>query len=267
MLFVRFCLCIVFVLSTLGCQKWDVPVYEGLVDMVFIKGGSFNMGSNEGDDDEKPVHKVTVNDFYMGKYEITYKQYETFINESGYRSSSVDSYDWKTNAYLGSNHPVVLVSHIDAKAFCNWLSKKEGRNYRLPTEAEWEYAAGNGNKQTKFSMGNNLYSYSGNLGIFAMDGKSYIGSVGGYGANELGLYDMTGNVYEITNDYYSSSYYSVSPTNNPTGPLGSSNEFIVIRGGSYLTSSEFYARIAYRNTMIRNNIYNDAGFRIVATEK
>jgi len=144
--------------------------------MVFVKGGTFQMGSNDGDDDEKPVHTVTVSDFWMGKYEVTVAEFEKFISETDYYTDaekSSGSYfwtgrkwemktgvDWRCDAQgnvrksTKLNHPVIHVSWNDAVAYCDWLSKKTGQNYRLPTEAEWEYAARSGSKNYKYAWGN-----------------------------------------------------------------------------------------------------------------
>lgn len=140
-------------------------------EMVRIPGGTFRMGSNNGNDEEKPVHRVTVSDFYMGKYEVTNAQYCAFLNEKG--NQKQDTIAWlDTDGSWGDeycriyaegdifkvekgyeNYPVIYVSWYGAKAYCDWLSEKTGKKYRLPTETEWEYAAGNGEKHTKYSWG------------------------------------------------------------------------------------------------------------------
>jgi formylglycine-generating enzyme len=207
----------------------DVPDW-----LVFVEGGSFDMGSNDGDSDEKPVHRVTLSDFYIGKYEVTQEQYEKVMgkNPSNFKDSGKDA-------------PVEKVTWYDAVEFCNKLSEQEGlqkcfsgsgnsikcdfskNGYRLPTEAEWEYAAKGGSKSKgyKYSGSNNLDEvgwYRDNSG-----GKTH--SVGGKKANELGIYDMSGNVWEWCWDWYGD--YSSSAQTNPHGQ--GSGSVRVVRGGSW----------------------------------
>ncbi len=128
-------------------ERPAVPAQAKLPDMVVIEGGTFSMGSTDGEYYEKPLHQVTLNSFSIGKYEVTFDEYDAFCNATGHTKPS--------DMFWGrGNHPVIEVSWKDAAAYCNWLSNKTGKNYRLPTEAEWEYAARGGNK----SKG---YTYSG----------------------------------------------------------------------------------------------------------
>lgn len=216
-------------------------------DLVLVKGGAFRMGSNESVD-EKPVHSVTVNDFYMGKYELTLGQFKKFIDETSYQTDAEKgdgSYifaggewekrsgvNWKCD-FEGNirsqseyNHPVIHVSWNDASEYCNWLSRKTGKSYRLPTEAEWEYAARGGNISRGYT-----YSGSNSLADVAWDNEnsdSRTHPVGQKQSNELGLYDMSGNVWEWCNDWYGENYYQSSPASNPKGPL--SGSYRVFRG-------------------------------------
>ena len=250
--------------------------------MALIKGGTFMMGDAKGEDDEKPVHKVTVGDFYLSKYEVTVAEFKTFVDATGYKTvaeevgwSNVwtsgywvekDHVDWRYDTQgrpLSSrdyNHPVIHVTWKDAVAYCAWLSRQSGLNYRLPTEAEWEYAAGNGAKHTRFSWGNklpgkkkvaNLADQSarnaitdGNVFEKYNDGYAYTAPVGSFTPNKLGLYDMTGNVWEWCNDWYASDYYEKSPELNPKGPK--SGDKRVWRGGSWV-NVEFASRITFRS--------------------
>jgi formylglycine-generating enzyme required for sulfatase activity len=221
-------------------------------EIVLVHGGAFQMGSNESDN-EKPVHTVTVGDFYMGKYEVTVAQFRQFINETSYRTDAEKgdgSYivnsegkwekksgvNWKCNAEGNIrsqneyNHPVVHVSWNDANEYCNWLSRKTGKSYRLPTEAEWEYAAKGGNQSLGFT-----YSGSNIAGDVAWcmenSGSKTTHPVGQKQPNELGIYDMTGNVWEWCSDWEGKDYYAGSPSNNPKGP--STGALRVFRGGSW----------------------------------
>ncbi len=209
---------------------------ETYPDMVYVAGGTFMMGGDYYDD-EKPLHKVHVDDFYMDKYEVTNAQYCQFLNEKGNQREGgeiwLDTKDSnckivkRGGRYVPvsgyANHPVIEVSWYGARAYANWAGK------RLPTEAEWEYACRGGNKSKGyiFSGSNSADSvawYDENSG-----GRTH--PVGTKQPNELGLYDMSGNVWEWCADWYSSDYYSKSPYENPTGP--SSGDYHVLRGGSY----------------------------------
>jgi formylglycine-generating enzyme required for sulfatase activity len=217
-------------------------------ETVLVEGGSFMMGSNDYDD-EKPIHKVTLSSFRMGKYEITVKQFRCFIESSGYQTDAEkygDSYVYENNDWHSKkgvtwkcdvagtvrpsseeNHPVIHVSWNDATAYCEWLSKKTGKTTRLPTEAEWEYAAKGGrlSQNYKYSGSNELNDvawYRDNA-----DKKTHV--VGGKKQNELGLYDMSGNVWEWCQDWYDS--YSSNAIENPKG--AATGFFRVNRGGSW----------------------------------
>jgi len=254
-------------------------------EMVFIEGGTFQMGDvwGDGEGDEKPVHTVTVSDFWLGKYEVTVAEFEKFISTTGYQTDAEKgdgSYCWtgrewekkvgvnwrcdaQGNVRKSSelNHPVIHVSWNDAVAYCDWLSKKTGQNYRLPTEAEWEYAARGGNKSRgyQYSGSNNLDEvgwYDHNSGIRTHP-------VGQKRPNELGLYDMSGNVWEWCEDWYSSEYYQKSPQIDPQGP--SSGTHRVLRGGSWLITP-IYVRCSNRNHYVPAGRDPNSGFRLARTE-
>jgi formylglycine-generating enzyme required for sulfatase activity len=172
------------------------------------------------------------------------------------------------------------VSWNDATAYCQWLSQKTGKTYRLPTEAEWEYAAGNGAKHYKYSWGSYVPSGSENVGNVAdetshpkygkwtntgfdgyRDGYFFAAPVGSFQPNELGLYDMTGNVWEWCNDWYDKNYYSNSPGSNPKGPSSGSDR--VRRGGSW-NNSAANSRVAYRSNDTPDYRSASMGFRLVS---
>lgn len=216
------------------------------IEMVFVEGGTFDMGCNEYDNG-KFVHSVTVSDFYIGKTEVIQAQYQAVMGKN-------------PSHFKGDNLPVESVTWHDAVEFCKKLSQKEGVTYRLPTESEWEYAARGGNQSRgyTYSGSNDLkevgwyYENSGNRTLdddnWDFDNlKKYncqTQPVGTKQPNELGIYDMSGNVWEWCNDWYDGNYYKNSPSNNPTGPSsGGSNR--VLRGGSWYSHASF-CRVAYR---------------------
>jgi formylglycine-generating enzyme required for sulfatase activity len=218
------------------------------IDMVAVRGGTFTMGctaeqGSDCEDDEKPAHTVTVSDFYIGKYEVTQAQWVAVMGSN-------PSY------FIGDNHlPVERVSWDDLQEFIRKLNTLTGKTYRLPTEAEWEFAARGGNKSAgyKYSGSNNIDNvtwYDGNRGD-----KTH--AVGSKSPNELGIYDMSGNVYEWCSDWYGD--YSSSSQTNPKGSSSGSNR--VLRGGSWYTLAQ-YCRVSFRSpyTPSTRNINN--GFRL-----
>jgi formylglycine-generating enzyme required for sulfatase activity len=221
-------------------------------DMVLVQGGTFQMGDTFGDSgckDDKPVHQVTVRSFYIGKYDVTFGEYGAFCQATGRHTPGHSGGDWGLR-------PVFNVSWYDALAYCNWRSQQEGltlcyvingdkttcdfaaNGYRLPTEAEWEYAAKGGNQSKGYKYSGSNYPndvawYSGNSGQGFIDQNGLDGCqvhlVGRLQPNELGLYDMSGNVGQWCWDCYDKNYYQTSTTDNPTGQVGGSER--VIRGG------------------------------------
>ncbi len=214
-------------------------------NMVLVQGGTFQMGSNKHDD-EKPVHTVTVNSFYIGKYEVTQKQWKEIMGSNPSYFKDCD------------NCPVENVSWNDVQEFLKKFNAKTKGNYRLPTEAEWEFAACGGNKSNgyEYSGSNN----AGNVAWYRDNSSKKTHTVGTKQPNELGIYDMSGNVWEWCNDWYGKDYYSTSPANNPQGP--NSGTYRVLLGGSWFDNSR-YVRSANRN---RSNPDYDSkydGFRFV----
>ncbi|MHC4321079.1 MAG: formylglycine-generating enzyme family protein [Planctomycetota bacterium] len=261
------------------------------MEFVFIKGGCFDMGDTfgVGYDDETPVHEVCINDFYIAKYEVTIGEFKKFVSETGYKTDAekegwgctINSdatelinkkgADWKNPGYLqDGNHPVVQVSWNDAVAYIEWLNHRTGKKYRLPTEAEWEYAAKNGGKKQKYSWGNNNKAedslnqqhYQKFQILDGDDRYVYTSPVGSFEANELGLYDMTGNVSEWCSDWYGENYYLKSSKHNPQGP--STGDTRVLRGGSCHCEPRF-ARTSLRLTHAQSYRYYYLGFRLART--
>ena len=257
----------------------QTPSVSDLPDMVFVQGGAFKMGSNDGGNDEKPIHSVYVDNFYMGKYEITVAQFAAFIKESAYvttaeREDSSRVWDgsawvWKRGVFWkhgvsGSlrpqseyNHPVIHVSWHDATAYCEWLSRKTSKKYRLPTEAEWEFAARGGNRS-------NEYKYSGSNTIddvawYSDNSGKVTHTIGTKLSNELGIFDMTGNVWEWCSDWYDENYYKNSVAQNPKG--AQSGSLRVLRGGSWF-SNDINCRSSYRSWYAPNIRNYSFGFRL-----
>jgi formylglycine-generating enzyme required for sulfatase activity len=233
---------------------------------VLVEGGTFTMGSpsNEPDrySDEGPQHQVTVKSFYMGKYEVTQREWREVMGNN-------------PSNFKGDTLPVEQVSWFEAVEYCNKRSVKEGlspayrgsgnsiscdwsaNGYRLPTEAEWEYAAKGGNKNflTYLYAGSNSAGavawYSGNSG-------STTHPVGTKAANDLGIHDLSGNVWEWCWDWYGN--YASGAQTNPAGPSSGSNR--VIRGGSWFSYAR-YVRSSYRSNSTPSNRGSHLGFRLV----
>ncbi|OQX83550.1 MAG: hypothetical protein B6D63_06055 [Candidatus Latescibacteria bacterium 4484_7] len=250
--------------------------------MVFIKGGWFKMGSNDGEDDEKPVHRVWVDDFYMDKYEVTNAEYEVtnaefkrFVDATAYVTTAEkegSAWNWNGKEWKeikGSNwmhpsgpgsgikgkmdYPVVNVSWSDAVAYAEWAGK------RLPTESEWEYAARGGLKGKKYPWGNEIMHNDANYwGTGGRDSWEYTAPVGSFPPNGYGLYDMAGNVWEWCLDWYDKKYYSKSPERNPKGP--DTGTYRVVRGGGWYGGPRDL-RCADRNFDSPEGRYSPLGFR------
>jgi len=261
---------------------------DGYGDLVFVPAGSFQMGDNNGDGEtrERPVHAVELDAYYIGKHEVTNAEWKKFLSDPGYddvkfwpngRVMPRDQVPYWTQP---RNHgggtpdsdayPVIGVNWDAASAFCNWISAKTGKKYRLPTEAEWEKAA-RGTDQRRFPWGNTIdLSYANVVGSQKFDTVRipgyYDGSVrDGFqthnGASPYGAMDMAGNVMEWCSDWYNRGYYSMSAKKNPKGP--GKGAYRVLRGGAFFFESQdnrSYARSAGWPSL---QAWRMIGFRLV----
>jgi formylglycine-generating enzyme required for sulfatase activity len=214
------------------------------LDMIFVEGGTFMMGSNDGFKNERPMHSVTLVSFWIGKYQVTQAQWEAIMcNNPSY--------------FKGDSLPVDYVSWDDAQEFIKKLNQKTGKKYRLLTEAEWEYAARGGNKGRgyQYAGSNNIYE----VAWFKDNSFGEIHPVGQKKANKLGVFDMSGNVFEWCGDWYDEDYYKNSPRNNPK--CMNFGSMRVYRGGSSDNISA-KCRVANRKGALSENRYNGLGFRL-----
>ena len=237
-------------------------VNDGHGDYLLVPGGSFRMGDTFGDGDprERPAHVVDVDSFYIAKYEMTNGEWRKFRDDAGYddvkfwpngRAVPKDQIPYWTDARNhgggtpdSDSYPLLGVNWDSAVAYCNWLSAKTGKKYRLPTEAEWEKAA-RGTDGRKYPWGNEIdHSYAAYVkdanfvtaepvGFF--DGEKRADIETHNGASPYGAYDMAGNVMEWCSDWYGRDYYSASPKKNPKGP--ESGAYRVLRGGTFFESA------------------------------
>jgi formylglycine-generating enzyme required for sulfatase activity len=235
-------------------------------DMVLVEGGTFQMGSAGGWSNERPVHEVTVAGFYIGKYEVTQKEWAEIMGDH-------------RGKFKGDNLPMGWVSWYDAVEYCNRLSRKEGltpayqgsgyrivcdfnaSGYRLPTEAEWEYAAKGGNKDVipyEYSGGNNLDEVAWHWG----NSKGRPHPVGTKQPNSLGIYDMSGSVWEWCWDR--ARPYTGEAQTNPTGH--SEGGFLIYRGGSWRSDSADYMRSTFRSHSQPVGWNYEVGFRVVRSK-
>ncbi|MBI5747219.1 MAG: formylglycine-generating enzyme family protein [Nitrospirae bacterium] len=201
--------------------KNNIAVWASdLEGMVLVKGGCYDMGDTFGDgnSDESPVHNVCLDDFYIGEHEVTQGEWQEIMGDN-------------PSFFKGCDYcPVEWVSWNDTQGFIERLNKKRGKNYRLPTEAEWEYAARSGGKKERYS-GTSSESELGNYAWYNNNSEFKTHPVKQKRPNSLGLYDMSGNVWEWVSDWYDEGYYKNSPKDNPKGP--STGKYRVLRGGSW----------------------------------
>lgn len=252
---------------------WEADYGDGII-MVYIPPGEFTMGSNDYDDNEKPLHTVFLDGYWMGKTGVTVEQFRLFVEDERYitgaekmgwvitrvggKFEKKEGITWKNPGFRqDDNHPVVCVSWDDARAYCKWLSHKKGLSFKLSTEAQWEKAS-RGTDKREYPWGDQVPDKD--LANFASNiGKTT--PVGSYpdGASPYGLLDMAGNVWEWCNDWYKSDYYKKSPTKNPPGPESDSKR--VQRSGSWNYDAG-YLRCAFRGNGTSSLCSPHVGFRL-----
>ena len=234
------------------------------IEMLRVEGGSFQMGSTNGETNESPVHSVTVSSFYIGKYPVTQKEWFEIMGSN-------PSY------FKGDKRPIESIDWYQAIDFCNKLSQKEGLTpaykvslhtyiscnwqadgYRLPTEAEWEFAARGGNLSKGYEYSGSDYTYE--VGWNEDNSRKETKTIGMKKANELGIYDMSGNVWEWCWDYEAK--YSSESQTNPKG--ASTGSYRVVRGGSW-SNYDKYCRVANRCSSYPESSSRSLGFRLART--
>ncbi|TGO01969.1 hypothetical protein PN36_32970 [Candidatus Thiomargarita nelsonii] len=219
-------------------------------EMVWIPAGTFRMGDIQGDgySNELPVHEVSMDDFAMGRYEVTFAEYDKFAEATG--RAKPDDQGWGRD-----NRPVINVSWDDAVAYANWLSQQTDKEYRLPTGAEWEYVARAGT-ETKYWWGNEISTNQANCqNSDCADSFDYTAPVGSFESNPFGLYDMAGNVWEWSCSSYDSRYNGQEQECATEQPR-------VVRGGSWRDSAS-YCRSAFHSFLSPDLGGDTFGFRLV----
>jgi len=241
--------------------------------VLWIPGGTFQMGSNEYDS-EKPVHTVTVKSFGMGKYEVTRGEFRKFVEATSYKTEAEkgdgcygwtgsdwkkdSAYNWKNVGFTQDDkHPAVCVSWNDAKAYVKWLSEQTGKDYRLPSEAQWEYVCRAGS-MGKYSFGDDV-NQLGDYGWYGKNSDNKTHPVGEKQANKFRLYDMHGNVWEWLEDVWHSDYNG-APGDGSAWMSGDSNTRL-LHGGSWSLDDDSL-RCAFRVRDVTSSRYNNWGFRI-----
>jgi formylglycine-generating enzyme required for sulfatase activity len=248
-----------------------------------IPAGEFLMGATDGAQDARPVRRVHVSEFFIGRFPVTQDEYARFVRATAHPPPAIrrlplvtaDGYEalfhelaapyvWNGGAPPAGHgsHPVVLITYDDAAEYCRWLSGALDRTVRLPTEAEWEKAARGGIHGRRYPWGDDFDASRGN---FLPDGsiKRQHGTrpTGTWQPNEYGLYDMAGNVWEWVSDWYEAGYYASGDLRDPTGPPAAAMR--IVRGGSWVTDDHDMLRCAYRHKVPPDTYTYSIGFRIV----
>lgn len=258
-----------------------------LPELARVSAGDFLMGSEDADDDERPVHRVYVDAFEISVQPVTNDDYARFVRDTGHRVPAI--YDLPLVVSAGgverervfretgvpyvwtdfsppqdrAQHPVTLVRWEDAAAYCTWLSSVSGRSFRLPTEAEWEKAARGGAESKRYPWGDQLEPGRANYLEDARH-KATRGTTAcrQFPANRFGLYDVAGNVWEWVQDWYDPGYYAASPERNPPGSAGGTLR--ILRGGAWLVSDPRMLSCSHRHRVPPDTYSYSIGFRVVS---
>jgi formylglycine-generating enzyme required for sulfatase activity len=243
------------------------------------------MGSEDAEEDERPVHRVHVDEFLMAVQPVTNAEYARFVRDTGHRAPAIYElplvvraggaereqafrqagapYVWRdgTPPPARMNHPVSLVRHDDASAYCAWLSANTGGAFRLPSEAEWEKAARGGTESKRYPWGDRVEHEMANfLADPATKGIQGTTPCRSYPPNGYGLFDMAGNVWEWVYDWYDAQYYGTAGARNPTGPpLG---QLRLVRGGSWLVADVRMLSCSHRHKVPPDTYSYGIGFRV-----
>ena len=223
--------------------------------MVRIPAGWFWMGSEIGQDNERPVHRLWVDEFLLAACQVTNTEYARFLDATGTEAPPF----WHDPNFNHPRQPVVAVAWFEAGKYCEWLSRASGRHYRLPTEAEWERAARGGTESKIFPWGD---APPESLPDYERRWKTGPEPVARYAPNAFGLYDICENVHEWCSDWYRADYYSISPERNPPGP--ETGQRRASRGGSWRHHIKV-TRCAARSSISPEFHYADYGFRVACT--
>jgi sulfatase modifying factor 1 len=256
------------------------------LDLARIPAGEFLMGAADAGEDERPVHRLYLSEFFIGRFPVTNDEYARFVRATGHPAPAIRvlplittggrddlfkelaaPYIWvdgEPPAGRGS-HPVVLTRYEDALAYCSWLSEAVGRGARLPTEAEWEKAARGGVDGLRYPWGDEIDPSACNF-LADVSTKRQRGTrpTGTFAPNSYGLYDMAGNVWEWVSDWYASDYYAWSEARDPRGPRAGTMR--IVRGGSWVNEDVAMLRCAYRHRVPPDTYAYSIGFRIACTE-
>lgn len=253
--------------------------YEGehpnFPEMILVEGGTFMMGTDKGSENQRPRHNVLIDSFYIGRTEVTNRQFvyflkeynSIFIKEGKHKGKIILHEEQQVITRIGNewqvkkdllDYPIIYVTWYGALEYTIWLSNYTGDTYRLPTEAEWEYAAKGGNKSQYF-----VYSgsdYLNQVGWYDIYSEGRAHQVAKLEPNELGLFDMSGNVWEWCLDWYDKDYYKNSPAENPLNSEKIAGK--VIRGGSWFNNHK-HCYLVHRNHSMPEDAHPDDGFRVV----
>lgn len=258
---------------------------DAIGQMVRIPAGEFLMGSDDADKDERPVHPIFLDEYFIAARTVTNADYARFVCASGYRPVAVrelpalvspelrdtfkelaERYAWRNDQPPEGleNHPVTLVQYADALAYCHWLASIVDKPVRLPTEAEWEKAARGGLEAKRYPWGDDIDSSRANfLTDPSLKMKRGTKPAASYPMNGYGLHDMAGNVWQWVSDWYDADYYAVGEYRNPQGPP--SGRFRCVRGGSWVNDDVSFLRCAHRHEVPGDTYAYSIGFRIAFT--